>query len=380
MDLDKRIEKGLNKIGIREFTQIQKDTYEPAVNGRNIIACSGTGTGKTFAYLIPVIMANIDNNSLYSVIIAPSKELCIQICSQINLISNNSGIPITAAALFGGVNPKRQLETLKSKPNIVVGTYQRIYELIKERRISAHQVKTFIIDEADRMLNKDNIDGILELRKCFMRDIQIMLFSASITASTEEYADMLVRSVDEEGNKLEFVKIFTSEKMTIPTNIEHIYFVVDKRDKIETVRKVIKALDTKHCMVFSNSKFDTEEITQKMEYHHYNAKCIHSDCTKNERRQIIDNFRTGKLDYLICSDIAARGMDFKNLTSIINIGLPDKPVDYLHRAGRCGRDGADSICASIITESELDKIKSIQKAFAVNIIKKKLYQGKVVKG
>lgn len=160
-------------------------------------------------------MKNIDNKELYAVVITPSKELCIQICSQINQLSNNSGIPITAAALFSGVNKQRQLQTLKSKPNIVVGTYQRIYELIKEdRKLAAHQVKTLIIDEADKILNKDNIDGITALRKCFMRDIQVMLFSASVTDNTRTLAGQI---------GADYVNITTGDKITIPTNIEHYY-------------------------------------------------------------------------------------------------------------------------------------------------------------
>lgn len=371
MELDRRLIKGLALMGINKLTSIQSECIEPALSGRNIIGCSKTGTGKTFAYLLPTISSNIDNNSLYAVILAPSKELCIQICSQINQLSNNSQIPVTAAALFGGVNKQRQLQTLKSKPNIVVGTYQRIYELIKERKLSVHNVRTFIIDEADRLVNKDNIDGIMSLRKCFMRHIQIMLFSASISTSTQNTAQLLADNS---------VKIFTNEKIEIPSNIEHLYVVVERRERIETVRKVIKALNTTHCLVFSNSKYDTEEITQKLEYHHYNAGCLTSNCDKNTRRQIIDKFTVNKLDYLICSDIAARGLDFKNLSVVINIGLPDKPTDYLHRCGRCGRDGQKAVCISIITENEIPAVKACQKAFGINMLHKKLYQGKIVRG
>ncbi|MCM1309370.1 MAG: DEAD/DEAH box helicase [Butyrivibrio sp.] len=370
MELDRRLIDGLDKIGIRELSAIQKECLEPALNGKNIIACAATGTGKTFAYLLPIISANAGSASLYSVILAPTKELCIQICSQINLLSNSSGIPVTAAALFGGVNKQRQQQVLKSKPNIVVGTYQRIYELIKERRISVHNVKSFVIDEADRLVNSENIDGIMLLRKCFMRDIQIMLFSASVTNAAQKTAALLSDN---------FVKIFTNEKLQIPSNIEHIYFTVERQDKIETVRKVIKALAAHNCIIFSNSKYDADEIAQKLEYHHYNAKCIHAGCDKNLRRQIVDSFRNGKTDYLICSDIAARGLDFKNVNAVINIGLPSKPTDYLHRAGRCGRGGQKAVCASIITENELRAVKACQKAFGINILPKKLYQGKIVR-
>lgn len=369
--LDERIVKGLAKSGIKELTQIQKECLEPALLKKNIIGCSGTGTGKTFAYLLPMIMNNIDNKSLYGIILAPSKELCIQICCQINLISNQSGIPITAAALFGGVNKQRQLQTLKSKPNIVVGTYQRIYELIKDKKISVHNVNTFVIDEADKILTKDNMDDVITLRKCCLRDIQFMVFSASINDTTRENSTLL--------SKEEFVNVFTNSKITIPTNIKHVYFIVEPRDRIEMTRKVINAIDTKHCMIFANSKYDTEEITQKMNYHRYNARCLHGKCDKNERRQIIDGFRKGSIEYLICSDIAARGLDFQNIDAIINIGLPEKPVDYLHRAGRAGRNGQTAICASIITESELKYIQSIRKTFSVNLLEKKLYKGQIVR-
>ena len=369
--LDSRLVKGLNKSGIKELTDIQKQTLTPALEGKNIIGSSGTGTGKTFAFLLPTIMNNIDNKTLYAVIIAPSKELCIQICSQINLISNQSGIPVTAAALFSGVNKQRQLDTLKSKPNIVVGTYQRIYELIKDKKISVHNVKTFIVDEADKVLTKDNMDDILVLRKCCMRDIQVMLYSASISDNTRELAKQLSND--------EFVNILTTDKITIPTNIEHIFFVVERRERIEMARKVIKALDAKHCMIFANSKYDTDEVAQKLAYHNYNAAFIHGNCDKNQRRQIIDGFKNNKIEFLICSDIAARGLDFKNVNTVINIGLPEKAVDYLHRAGRCGRDGSKAVCASIITESELKYIQNIRKTFAVNLLQKKLYKGQIVR-
>ncbi|MGN0374388.1 MAG: DEAD/DEAH box helicase [Butyrivibrio sp.] len=369
--LDERIAMGLAKTGIRELTDIQKECFEPTIKGENIIGCSGTGTGKTFAYLLPVIMNNMDNKSLYCIILAPSKELCIQICTQINLISNQSGIPITAAALFGGVNKQRQLQTLKSKPNIVVGTYQRVHELIKEKRISVHNVRTFIIDEADRILTKDTIDDVAALRKCCMRDTQIMLFSASINEDTQKYGEML--------SDKSFVKVFTKEKITIPVNIKHVYLVVERRDKTETARKLIKALNSKHCMIFANSKYDTEEITQKLKYYNYNAACLHARCDKNEKRHIIDGFSNNKINYLICSDIAARGLDFRNVDAVINIGLPEKAVDYLHRAGRCGRNGETAVCASIITESELKMIQTIRKTFSVNILQKKLYNGQIVR-
>ena len=371
MNIDERYIKALGKLGITNPTAIQKETLPPIIDNKNVIACSPTGTGKTIAYLLPVMSANIDNASLYAIVLVPSKELAIQICSQINQLSNNAGIPVTAAAIFGGVNRTRQLETLKSRPNIVVGTCQGIMPLIRDRKIRPHTVRTLIIDEADKLLDKDNIDNVIELRKTMMRDIQILIFSASISMKTTKTASLLTKE--------KFVNIFTNEKASIPKNIEHIYFTVEKRERINMTRKVIKALDAGHCLIFANSKYDSEEIAQKLAFHNYNAKCLNSNLDKNARRQIIDGFNSGKINFLVCSDILARGLDFKHVNTIINIGLPEKSVDYQHRAGRCGRDGQKAVCASIITDNELPIIKNLQKNFGINILRKNLYQGKIVR-
>lgn len=371
MNIDSRYIDSLRKQGIITPTTIQKETMEPILNGKNVVGCSPTGTGKTIAYLLPVMSANIDNSSLYSIILVPSKELAIQICSQINQLSNNASIPVTAAAIFGGVNRNRQIETLKHKPNIIVGTSQGILPLIKDRKIRPHTVRTLIIDEADKVLDKDNIENVLDLRKTLMRDTQILVFSASISMKTTKTAALL--------SSESFVNIFTNEKAYIPKNIEHIFFVVDKRDKINMVRKVIKALNATHSIIFANSKYDSEEIFQKLSYHNYSIKSLNSNLDKNLRRQALEIFNHNKTEFLVCSDIAARGLDFKNVNTIINIGLPEKSVDYQHRAGRCGRNGNKAICASIITENELSLIKSLQKDFNINMLHKNLYQGKIVR-
>ncbi len=372
MTLDSRIQSGMSRMGFSKLTDIQNKVYEPALENKNIIACSGTGTGKTLAFLIPTIVRNADNNSLYAIIMAPSKELSMQICSQINAISNASGIVVRAVALFGGVNSRRQIESLKkNKPHIVVGTCDRIYELIKEKRLSVHTVNTFIIDEADRLLNPDKYELVGSLRKCCMRDIQIMAFSASINDKTIEYAKQLTNG--------EFVNILTKEKISIPSNIKNIYFIVPKKDKIEMVRKVIRAIGTKHCLIFTNSAYDADEITQKLLYHKYNVAMLNSKVDKAKRKNIIDAFRKEATDFLVCSDMAARGMDFKNVNAVINIDISDNPTEYLHRAGRCGRDGLDAICASIITDGQVNIIRKIQKTFNVNIIERHLYKGSIVK-
>ncbi len=362
---------GLNKQKITEPTDIQQQVYSKIIDNSNVIARSQTGSGKTLAYLLPLYQKiDLDNRTTQAIILVPTHELAMQVHKQIELLSKNSGINLTSAVIIGNANIERQIDTLKKKPFIVVGTPGRIHELIKKKKIQAHTTKTIVIDEADRMLDKNNIQAVKDVRKTAMRDTQILLFSASINDKTINAAkDILTNPVI----------IKTSDKTNIPTNIEHLFFVVEQRDKIEMLRKLSKSINPKKAMVFINKAYDIEEATQKLKYHQYNAECIYGKVDKLQRKNIINNFRTGKLQFLIATDIAARGLDIEGVTTIFNISMPEDPKDYLHRAGRCARNNEKGLCVSIITEQELPLIKSYQKAFGINILQKRLYQGKIVR-
>lgn len=361
----------LNKQGITEPTSIQEQTYDKIINNANVIARSQTGSGKTLAYLLP-IYAKIDENlkSTQAIILVPTHELAMQVHKQVELLSKNANSSISSAVIIGNANIERQIDALKKKPAIVIGTAGRIHELIKKRKIAAHTTKTIVIDEADRMLDQNNINAVKDVRKTAMRDTQVLLFSASINDKTIKSAhDILTNPVI----------IQTSEKTNIPTNIERLFLVVEQRDKLEMLRKLAKSINPKKAMVFINKAYDIEEATQKLKYHQYNAECIYGKVDKLKRKNTINAFINGKLQFLIATDIAARGLDIEGVTTIFNISMPEDPKDYLHRAGRCARNNEKGLCVSIITEQELPLIKSYQKAFGINILQKRLYQGKIVR-
>ena len=358
---------------IVDMTEIQRQTYKHIMDNRDIIACSSTGTGKTLAYLIPIInRLKSDTHNIQAVVLVPTAELAIQVNNTLKDIFVHMDNTFSSVALIGDVNISRQIDSIKSnKPAIIIGTPNRIHQLISNKKIKVHEVKTLVLDEADKLFDKTFIQDVEAIRKSLMKFTQVLLFSASVDKKTRT-------------NTLCFKPIFidinsnSGNTSQIPSTIKHISVISDRRERIETLRKIIKAVKPEKAIIFVNSKYDLEESLQKLEYHHYNVASIAGNKDNLAKKAAIENFRSGKIQLLIATDIAARGLQIDNIDTVINVNLPEDNKEYIHRCGRCGRNGNTGTCISIITDNELNKIKSYQKAFHINIVTKKLYQGKLV--
>lgn len=362
---------GLQKQKITTPTKVQEAVIEKIRDNKDVIVQSETGSGKTLAYLLPLYeKLLLAERGMKILILVPTHELAMQIHKQVQLLSKNSEVEVTSTTIFGDVNIERQIDNLKKKPQIVIGTTGRILELIKKRKITAHTIQTIVVDEADKMLDKNNIEGVKAVIKSCMRDTQLLMFSASISQATIAEAEKLAKNP-------EVLKL--TEGITIPKNIEHIYFEAEKRDKIELLRKIAKSINPSKAIVFINNVQDIEEATQKLQYHKFRAECIHGSNMKADRKKVIEDFKTGKLQFLIATDIAARGLHFEGVSAVFHLSIPEEPTDYLHRAGRAGRGMEKGLSVSIVTTEEVSKIKAYQKAYQINILAKKMYQGKVVR-
>lgn len=371
--LNDNLLEALKKQKITEFTDIQKLTIPAILDGKNVAGGAMTGTGKTLAYLLPTyerILNSEESFDFCSIIVVPVKELAYQISRQIELLSKNlNREDIKAVVAVGNFSMPRMIESLKAKPAFVIGTPSKLKELISMKKLPAHKCKLLVIDEADKLVNKDNIDILLELKKCFLRDVQTVFFTAT-------YGEKFQK--DLEKVNIEIVNLFTNETVSTPAKIKHYFVVCEHREKNETVRKVIKASKADKAIIFANKRYDIDEITQKLKFHNYKADALHAEGNKFRNKNIIKDFETGKLSFIVASDYAARGMDFANVDTIINIGLPEESNEYLHRAGRCGRNGNSGTCISIITAGELNKIKKLQKDLSIQMVPRMLYQGMLV--
>ncbi len=381
-ELNPNIISDLSNRNIVTMTDIQDKAFKHILSGRDLIAASSTGSGKTLAYLIPIIMKlDPDCKNVQSIILVPTQELAAQINEQVSILLNSlnnsfqfkTSVKLCSQFVIGEGNINRQIEALKSKPCILIGTPSRILQLIQMKKLKVHEVKTLVLDEADKLCKKTYIEQIYAIRKCLMKRTQVLLFSASIDAHTRKTAnDLTFKAIymDINANK--------SVDSLIPKTIKHIYFLTERRERIEMLRKVIAAAKPEKAMIFINSKYDLEESYQKLMYHNYSVDYISSDKDKIGKKNAINNFKSGKIKYLLCTDIAARGLQIDNVDVVINVTLPEESSEYLHRAGRCGRNGNKGTCISILTENELNKIKKYQKDFKINVVAKKLYQGKIV--
>ena len=358
---------------IVDMTEIQRQTYKHIMDNRDIIACSSTGTGKTLAYLIPIINRLKSNtHNIQAVVLVPTAELAIQVNNTLKDIFAHMDNTFSSVALIGDVNISRQIDSIKSnKPAIIIGTPNRIHQLISNKKIKVHEVKTLVLDEADKLFDKTFIQDVEAIRKSLMKFTQVLLLSASVDKKTR---------TNTLCSKPIFIDINSNSGNTsqIPSTIKHISVISDRRERIETLRKIIKAVKPEKAIIFVNSKYDLEESLQKLEYHHYNVASIAGNKDNSAKKAAIENFRSGKIQLLIATDIAARGLQIDNIDTVINVNLPEDNKEYIHRCGRCGRNGNTGTCISIITDNELNKIKSYQKAFHINIVTKKLYQGKLV--
>lgn len=368
LKINEKIISGLNAMGIKEPTEIQEKIIPLALEKTNLIGQSETGTGKTLAYLLPII-ENIDINKkeMQCIILAPTHELAIQINNTINELKKASGLEITSTPLIGSANIKRQIDNLKAKPQILVGSAGRILELIKKKKVSAHTIKNIVIDEVDKLLDKNNLPTVKDIIKVTPKYTQIMMFSATLNGKTLDIAKTLA----------EDIKVVSVKGNKVNENINHNYIKTDSRNKVETLRKLLNALKSPKVLVFNNDSYTTNTAVEYLSFNNVKVAAIGGNGKMEDRKRALENFRKGKINVLIASDIAARGLDIKGVTHVVNFDIPEDSKDYLHRAGRVGRAGETGEVFSLVDDKEEKIIKIHEKNFKINISERDLYRGNV---
>ncbi|WP_026887266.1 DEAD/DEAH box helicase [Clostridium beijerinckii] len=368
LNLNSSIIEGLQKQGINIPTSIQSSSILPALEGKDIIGEAFTGSGKTLAYLLPLFhKIDTSKREMQGLILAPTHELAKQIEDQIKLLAENSSFPITSLSIIGDVNINNQIKKLKEiKPHIIVGSTGRILDLIRKKKITAHTIKTIVIDEGDNLLDPKRANVTKDIVKSTMRDRQLMLFSASIKPETLETAKSLMK---------EPIIIKSEDKPLINPNIEHMFILCERRDKFETLRKVLVAAKPEKAIIFVNNNEDIELTTAKLNYHNKDCFAMTGKISKEDRKLAIESFRTGKIKILVSSDVTARGLDVADITHVFHLDLPLKLNEYLHRSGRTARGNAHGTSICILTTQQLNIIKKYEREFSIQFEEKKVFGG-----
>ena len=361
------LQEAWKKEGFQKPTSIQEEVYPVIMNGNDLIAQSPTGTGKTLAYLLP-LLTNIDIESvqLQTVILASSRELVMQIHQEI--IKWTATTNIRSASFIGGANLKRQLEKLKKKPHIIVGTPGKVQELLQQKKLKMHAVKTIVLDEGDTLIVPEHFDTVSSIVKSTMKDRQVILFSATVTPNImEALAELMENPID----------ISIKRDDNFMGKVDHMYFVCEKREKIAYLERIARMHDVK-ALVFMKDIGDMNLIASKLQYKELPIAILHSESNKSERENALKSFRKGLVPMLLCTDVAARGLDIKGLTTVVHYDLPRTLEQYTHRSGRTGRAGNDGTVISIITPSEEKELKQLTKKLDIQVEKKEFYKGKIV--
>ena len=364
--------KGLEKQGITTPTQIQQKMIPAIQTGQDVIGRSETGSGKTLAYLLPLFGA-IDPTirGTQAIILTPTHELAAQVHRQAELLIQNSGISAGCVLIIGTAGIQRQIERLKEKPPLVVGSTGRILELIRRRKIQAHLVKTIVLDEGDRLLADGNFADVQAVIKTTLRDRQLVLLSASVDGQTKKRAAELMKE-----NAL-FLD-GTTQNIAVPKQIAHDFILTTHREKFVMLRKVLAGLKPEKAIVFLNNPENIEVTVDKLNYHGIAASGIYGQAGKLERKNALEDFRTGRVRVLVASDLGARGLDIAGVTHVINLDIPEDATHYLHRAGRCGRQGAQGHVISLVTPYERRWIHRYEKQWGLVFGQKDMAYGKLV--
>lgn len=322
---------------------VQTASYPLIAEGRNLVMQSRTGSGKTLAYLLPLLgKLTPGENGNKLLVVAPTQELAVQIGHVIRDLNAKLDTAYSLALIGGGANINHQLEKLKSKPQILVGTPGRILELFDRRKINGQTIDTVVFDEIDALLDQEGGRSVAAIQKALRKTTQTIACSASIDADARNW-------LTEHITNAEFL-VADSEAALNP-NIGHFFLRCEARKKFDNLRHALAAMDGK-TLIFLNGEDEIAHLQDRLAYHHIEAGTLSADMKKLERQKALEEFRQGFDGILISSDLSARGLDIADIDQVINLDFPHDPLTYVHRAGRTGRGNADGAALSFIADNE----------------------------
>ncbi|MFB5088466.1 DEAD/DEAH box helicase [Psychrobacillus sp. PGGUH221] len=368
-NLNETLQEKWAKANFASEMPIQTKLIPHMLDGSDIVAESPTGTGKTLAYVLPILQkVDPSKNHIQALVIVPSQELGMQIVEVFR--EWVAGTDITVAQLIGGANIQRQLDVLKKKPTIVVGTPGRLQELVKLKKLKMHEIKTIVLDEGDQLLSRENrttVKGLIDATV----ERQLVVTSATITEEIELVAERIMNNP---------VRIqVTAEEIPSKGEVIHSFVKTEVRDKTELLRK-LSHLEGMKGLAFVNSLDQVLMKDTKLSYRDAPIISLHSEMKKEERKKALDDFKNGKVNILIATDVAARGLDISGLTHVIHVDVPHSIEQYLHRSGRTGRAGNDGEVLTLLTYGDEKTYKKWTKELPSKPVQKIWYRGELIEG
>ncbi|MBJ6363835.1 DEAD/DEAH box helicase [Paenibacillus sp. GCM10012307] len=358
----------LHGNGIGVPTAVQAQAIPLLLGKRDVIAHSQTGSGKTLAYLIPTLQQlDAGSKQVQAVILAPTQELAMQIVQVARTYGEPLGVRIQP--LIGGAAVKRQIEKLKEHPQLVIGTPGRIHELLKQRKLKLHEVRTVIVDEADQVFDLGSSREVEEVLRSAGRERQLAFFSATFPAVMAELEKRWMKDP---------ARVEVEPGQRVAASVEHQFVVCDKRDKVEVARKLVRLLNPRSALLFLNDTDNISNWEAKLNFSGFTVEALYGDADKVKRARTLDRFRDGTCQLLLATDVAARGLDIESLPLVIHLDPAVDADHYVHRAGRTGRMGRAGTSITIITPDQLFIMDKFQKQLGIPIQQVVMQHGKLL--
>jgi len=350
------VQQSLSEQGYETPTPIQAQTIPPALAGEDVLGCAQTGTGKTAAFALPILDAlgqdtppALPNRPL-ALVLAPTRELAIQIADSFSTYGRY--LKIRQTLLFGGVNQFRQVRSLDRGTHLVVATPGRLLDLMNQGHIQLNHLQTFVLDEADRMLDMGFLPDLKKIIAELPDDRQSLFFSATLPPKIVELSEELLDNP---------VSInVTPETRSVDLIEQQLYFV-DRKEKRDRLHDLLSQPEVKRAVVFARTKRGADQLCKRLVFEGINASAIHGDKTQGARQRALNAFRRNQVHVLVATDVAARGIDVDGITHVVNYDLPDEPEAYVHRIGRTGRAGESGVAISYCCGDERAKLRAIEK-------------------
>jgi ATP-dependent RNA helicase DeaD len=346
------VKRAIEFLGYEEMFPIQEEAIPHMMEGRDVIGQAKTGTGKTAAFGVPMIeMVDPKSDRVQGLVIAPTRELALQITNDINSYAQYTDV--WAVPIYGGVSIQGQVQELRKNPPIVVGTPGRMIDQMKRGHLDIRGAGMVVLDEADRMLDMGFIEDIEYILERTPRDKQVSLWSATIDDRTLYLSRKHMKDP-------EFVNVSRDEIGV--TTIEMKYLLVAPQEKYDALERLIKLWDIDRCLIFCRMRVTVDRLASRMRRDGYSARAIHGQLSQGRRESVLESFKEEGIDFMVATEVAARGLDIQDVPYIINYDIPRDPNMYFHRVGRTARAGKSGSAVTFVTpmeEEELERIKAL---------------------
>lgn len=348
--------KAIEEEKFEKPSEIQLKSVPLVLKGRDVIAKSSTGSGKTLVFGTSIIHDCVKGKGIQALVLTPTRELAEQVCRALRKFSKYK--PLDMTAVYGGVAIDPQIQNLR-KADVVVGTPGRLLDHIERRTIDLRKVKILVLDEADRMLDMGFIDDVEQIMRQCPKKKQTMFFSATIP---EDIVDLSHKYMHNPVN-------VAAESYVDPKKLKQIYFDVDGRSKFSLLVHLLRQEKSRLILIFCNTKITTDFISNNLKALGVNAQAIHGGLSQNVRSRALDHFHAQRVTVLVCTDVAARGLDIKGVTHVYNYDIPKESKQYIHRIGRTARAGKEGEAINLLSEKDYDNFSRIQRDYSIEVEK-----------